>query len=77
MERVHASAPLVCVGFSATALGATGCSFWHHVAMQAGPNITVSGALVLLLELRRMNRVDLLILCVMVLGTFFIPMHVH
>jgi hypothetical protein len=50
--RTHASTVLVTIGFLIADAGSTGCGYWHHVGMEAGPNILLGGLLITLLEFR-------------------------
>jgi hypothetical protein len=75
--QIHASAPLVVIGFLTAALGAKSTSFWHHVAMEAGPNIVIAGAVAAVIERERIGRRQRFFLCALSLATLFLPMHVH
>jgi hypothetical protein len=75
--RAHASTVLVVVGSLIAAAGSSGCSYWHHVGMQAGPNIFIAGVLITLLEMRVIGWHQALAQIALIVPLFWLPMHVH
>jgi hypothetical protein len=76
-SRVHASTILIVVGFITAAIGGLGCSYWHHVAMQAGPQILLAGLVATVVEARKLGWRQALTQLLMIVPAVFLPGHVH
>lgn len=76
-SQVHVSAPLVVIGFCSAVLGASACSFWHYVAVEAGPRILLAGAVAGLIEVRRIARAQRLFVFALFVSALFLSHNVH
>jgi hypothetical protein len=55
LKRAHASTVLLVVGLLVSVIGCTGFTFWHRVAQESGPNMSLTGIAVTIVEIRKMG----------------------